>query len=298
MEMNTRLQVEHPVTEAVTGLDLVALQLRIAAGEPLPLAQQDVRITGHAIEVRLCAEDARTGLHAAQRHAGAVARRALPLRTEHALRSGAQVPPFYDSMIAKLVAHGATRDAARHRLLAGLQDTVALGLPTNQHFLQRCLAHPVFAAGQANTGFVAQHREALLAGDPAFDAGATALAALLLQLGPRGWPSPLAPRLPIALRFTLDGMPREALGHAARRGAVRCRRRRCRARAGTHCAGGRHAALQRRRPARKRRVRARQARRPPAHPLARPALRDRRPHARGRAPAPPARAATACCAPP
>ncbi|CAA2100767.1 acetyl/propionyl/methylcrotonyl-CoA carboxylase subunit alpha [Variovorax paradoxus] len=204
MEMNTRLQVEHPVTEAVTGLDLVELQLRVAAGEPLPLAQQDVRIAGHAIEVRLCAEDPSQGFMP-QSGTFAAWRPSPALRTEHALRDGAAVPPFYDSMVAKLIAHGRTRDEARHRLVAGLHGTVALGIATNQQLLQRALSHEVFADGAATTAFVADHLDALLAPDAAAEARAAMLAALLLQLGERGWPSPLAHALPNALRFSLDG---------------------------------------------------------------------------------------------
>jgi len=218
MEMNTRLQVEHPVTEAVTGLDLVELQLRVAAGEPLPIAQQDVRFSGHAIEVRLCAEDPQQGF---MPQSGTLAawRPSAALRTEHALRDGAEVPPFYDSMIAKLVAHGRTREDARQRLLAGLQDTVALGIPTNQRLLERTLSHAVFARGEATTAFVGDHIDTLLATDVAGRSRAALLAALLLQLGERGWPSPLAHTLPNALRFELDGTV-----HAARvtpRGAGR-----------------------------------------------------------------------------
>jgi geranyl-CoA carboxylase alpha subunit len=204
MEMNTRLQVEHPVTEAVTGIDLVELQLRVAAGEPLPLSQQDVRMSGHAIEVRLCAEDPQQDF---MPRSGALAmwRPSPALRTEHALRDGASIPPFYDSMIAKLVAHGRTRGEARQQLLAGLQDTVALGVASNQHLLQRALAHPVFASGGATTAFIADELDSLLATDPAVQTGAAQVAALLLQLGQHGWPSPLAHRLPNALRFALDG---------------------------------------------------------------------------------------------
>ncbi|WP_426391146.1 acetyl/propionyl/methylcrotonyl-CoA carboxylase subunit alpha [Variovorax sp. R-27] len=218
MEMNTRLQVEHPVTEAVTGLDLVELQLRVAAGEPLPLAQQDVRITGHAIEVRLCAEDPQQGF---MPQSGTLAawRPSAALRTEHALRDGAAVPPFYDSMIAKLVAHGRTREEARHRLIAGLQDTVTLGISTNQQLLQRVLSHDVFASGAATTAFIGDHLDALLTADAEDETRSALLAALLLQLGDRGWPSPLAHTLPNALRFALDGTV-----HAARvtpRGAGR-----------------------------------------------------------------------------
>ena len=178
MEMNTRLQVEHPVTEAVTGLDLVELQLRIAAGEALPLDQDAVRLTGHAIEVRLCAEDAEASFMPAS---GRMLAWRMPsaLRVEHALEAGAEIPPFYDSMIAKLVAHGRTRDEARRKLGAGLDDAVALGVVTNQAFLASCLAHPVFAAGDATTAFIEQNRAELLARDPEIDARAAALTALL-----------------------------------------------------------------------------------------------------------------------
>lgn len=210
MEMNTRLQVEHPVTEALTGLDLVALQLRIAAGEPLALRQEDVRFAGHAIEVRLCAESPAQGFMP-QSGTLAMWRPSDPLlRVEHALTSGTEVPPHYDSMIAKLVAHGSTRQEARQRLLTGLADTVALGVATNQHFLQRCLAHPVFAAGNATTAFIADHQEELLAQDPSEVAETSTLAAALLQSGTSQAPSPLAHTLVAPLRFELDGVPHAA----------------------------------------------------------------------------------------
>ena len=179
MEMNTRLQVEHPVTEAITGLDLVELQLRVAMGEPLPISQEDVRFHGHAVEVRLCAEDAgRDFMPASGRLA--VWRPDPALRVDHALRDGAEIPPFYDSMIAKLVAWGPSREAARARLLGGLSRTVALGLPTNAGFLARALADPVFAAGEATTDFVGARAAALAA--PAAGPETAALAALLLHV--------------------------------------------------------------------------------------------------------------------
>ena len=114
MEMNTRLQVEHPVTEAITGLDLVELQLRVAGGEPLGVTQEDIRFSGHAIEVRLCSEDA---AHDFMPQSGRMALWRMPagLRVEHALQSGSEIPPFYNSMIAKLISHGATRDEARRQ---------------------------------------------------------------------------------------------------------------------------------------------------------------------------------------
>jgi geranyl-CoA carboxylase alpha subunit len=126
MEMNTRLQVEHPVTEAITGLDLVELQLRLAGGEPLGLRQEDIGFSGHAIEVRLCSEDAANDF---MPQSGRMALWHVPeaIRVEHALQSGSEVPPFYDSMIAKLIGHGTTREEARRRLIAGLEQTVALG---------------------------------------------------------------------------------------------------------------------------------------------------------------------------
>jgi len=179
MEMNTRLQVEHPVTEAITGLDLVALQLRIASGEALPLQQADVQRRGHAIEVRLCAEDAARDFMPQSGTLGAW--QPTPyLRVEHALYSGAEIAPYYDSMIAKLVSHGASRDEARRKLIAGLADTVALGLTTNQAFLMRCLAHPAFAAGGATTAFIAQHATSLLPADENVEPQALAIAAALL----------------------------------------------------------------------------------------------------------------------
>ncbi len=211
MEMNTRLQVEHPVTEAVTGLDLVALQLQVAAGEALPLQQHEVRLQGHAIEVRLCAEDADRGF-VPQGGTMQLWQPPAGLRVEHALRSGAEVPPFYDSMVAKLVSHGATRDEARRKLLAGLQELVALGVATNQRFLARCLAHPVFAAGGATTAFVAEQLQALTARDAEADACAEAIgAALLLETAagarPRAPGRRLAQASPVGLRIEVDGRP-------------------------------------------------------------------------------------------
>ncbi|MGH6777399.1 MAG: acetyl-CoA carboxylase biotin carboxylase subunit, partial [Bradyrhizobium sp.] len=162
MEMNTRLQVEHPVTEAITGLDLVELQLRVARGEPLGLRQEEVAFAGHAIEVRLCSEDASRDF---MPQSGTMARWQMPdgIRVEHALRSGSEVPPFYDSMIAKLVSHGATREEARARLICALEQTIALGVTTNQAFLMSCLRHPAFARGQATTAFIESHRVELQA---------------------------------------------------------------------------------------------------------------------------------------
>ncbi len=180
MEMNTRLQVEHPVTEAITGLDLVELQLRIAAGEPLGLKQEDVKFSGHAIEVRLCSEDAG---HDFMPQSGRMALWQMPdgVRVEHALQSGSEIPPFYDSMIAKIISHGADRNEARGRLICGLEQTAAFGVTTNQGFLISCLRHPGFAAGEATTAFIGRHRDELLA-PRANEKAEAALAALLLYV--------------------------------------------------------------------------------------------------------------------
>ena len=156
MEMNTRLQVEHPVTELLTGLDLVEWQLRIARGEPLPLAQADVRLQGHAIEVRLCAEDDHF-----TPQTGTVQAFAAPegLRFDHALHTGAVVTPHYDAMLGKLIAHAPTRAEAIDRLRTGLDQTAVLGLPTNRAFLAACLQHPVFRAGEALIPFLAEQAD-------------------------------------------------------------------------------------------------------------------------------------------
>jgi geranyl-CoA carboxylase alpha subunit len=158
LEMNTRLQVEHPVTEAVTGLDLVEWQLRVARGEALPLAQDQVHLDGHAIEVRLYAEDPyagflpQTGRLEVWRPATGVG-----IRIDHGMKDGLVVSSFYDPMVAKVIAHGATRDQARTRLIGALRDTVVLGPTTNRHFLIRLLDHPDFAAGKATTAFLDKH---------------------------------------------------------------------------------------------------------------------------------------------
>ncbi|WP_457306347.1 ATP-binding protein, partial [Polaromonas sp. P5_E6] len=158
MEMNTRLQVEHPVTEAVTGLDLVEWQLRVAQGEPLSLAQDQVVFSGHAMEVRLCAEDENF-----TPHTGIVQRFREPgdVRFDHALFEGQVVSPHYDSMLGKLVVHAATREQAIDRLVAALGRTEVLGLPTNRQFLSACLAHPMFRTGHALIPFLAEQGDAI-----------------------------------------------------------------------------------------------------------------------------------------
>jgi geranyl-CoA carboxylase alpha subunit len=178
MEMNTRLQVEHPVTEAITGLDLVELQLRVASGEPIGLVQEDINFSGHAIEVRLCSEDAG---HDFMPQSGRMALWQMPdgVRVEHALQSGFEIPPFYDSMIAKIISHGTDRNEARGKLICGLEQLAAFGVTTNQGFLISCLRHPAFAKGEATTAFIGNHRGELLL-PRADDRAEAALAALLL----------------------------------------------------------------------------------------------------------------------
>src|SRR5438445_6010280 len=206
MKMNTRLQVEHPVTEAITGLDLVELQLRVAGGQPLGLTQEDVKFSGHAIEVRLCSEDA---AHDFMPQSGKMALWQMPqgIRVEHALQSGSEIPPFYDSMIAKLISHGADRSEARGKLICGLEQTVALGVTTNQAFLLSCLRHPSFAKGEATTAFIEEHRDELLARKDA--STEAALAALLLYVtNPHAplWQSgrSLAATFPVPARIELE----------------------------------------------------------------------------------------------
>ena len=171
MEMNTRLQVEHPVTEAITGIDLVEWQLRVAMGERFTRRQSDIRFHGHAIEARLCAEDPAANFLP---QAGRLAlwQGAEGVRTDHALASGTDISPFYDSMIAKVIAHGATRDEARERLANALDQTVALGLPTNKAFLAAVLRDDEFAAQGATTDFLPRRFARI---EPA-EAGAATLA--------------------------------------------------------------------------------------------------------------------------
>ncbi|MFJ1563069.1 acetyl-CoA carboxylase biotin carboxylase subunit [Streptomyces erythrochromogenes] len=163
MEMNTRLQVEHPVTELITGLDLVELQLRVASGEALPVTQDDIRLTGHAIEARVCAEDPARGflpsggtvLALSEPSGGAV-------RTDSGLTAGVPVGSTYDPMLSKVIVHGPDRATALRLLRGALADTVILGVQTNAGFLRRLLAHPDVVSGDLDTGLVERDLPSLL----------------------------------------------------------------------------------------------------------------------------------------
>jgi acetyl/propionyl-CoA carboxylase alpha subunit len=163
MEMNTRLQVEHPVTEGITGLDLVEWQLRVAAGETLPAAQSAIHAKGHAIEARLYAEDPRTGFLPS---IGKLERLHFPdgegIRVDTGVREGDTVTPFYDPMIAKVIAWDETRQGAAAKLANALAAVEIAGVRTNNAFLIRCLRHPDFIAGEVDTGFIARHEADLI----------------------------------------------------------------------------------------------------------------------------------------
>lgn len=221
MEMNTRLQVEHPVTEAITGLDLVAWQLRVAAGEALPLTQAQVPLHGHAIEVRLYAEDTDQGFLPAS---GTLQLYREPAagpgrRVDSGVEEGDEVSPFYDPMLAKLIAWGDSREQARQRLLAMLTETAVGGFATNLPFLQRLLAHPAFAAAELDTGFIERHRDALL---PAPGELTDAFWTLAAQAWLATLPAAADPTSPWASRqgWRLGGPPQIALRLACR-GEVR-----------------------------------------------------------------------------
>ncbi len=201
LEMNTRIQVEHPVTECVTGVDLVRLQFQVAQGRPLPFAQGDVALRGHAIEARLYAEDPAAdflpsiGTLAAWRPA-----KGEGVRVDAGVEAGSAVTPFYDSMLAKIIAFGETREEARLRLVRALEGAFVAGVATNRDFVLEALRRPAFVEGRATTAFV---------GDAPFaraapSRNAIALAALLIVS--RGAPpSPTAGWRAAPLRLEVDG---------------------------------------------------------------------------------------------
>lgn len=205
MEMNTRLQVEHPVTEAITGVDLVEWQLRVAAGEPLPITQGDLTIDGHAIEARLYAEDPAKGFLPAIGTLEVFDLGDDPaIRIDTGVEEGAEITPWYDPMIAKVIAHADTREAAREALADALDETVIWPVRTNAGFLVEALDHPDFASGQVDTGLIAREGEALMPPtEPSEEALAEAAAALIGQDALSGFRLNAAPRR--SARFLLDG---------------------------------------------------------------------------------------------
>ncbi|TMH13686.1 MAG: biotin/lipoyl-binding protein, partial [Betaproteobacteria bacterium] len=180
MEMNTRLQVEHPVTEMITGLDLVEWQLRVAAGEPLPLMQEALNFCGHAIEARIYAEDPERGFLPS---IGRIAHLVAPVRSDFVridtgVRAGDEISQFYDPMIAKLVVWGEDRESALRRLSRSLSTYQVVGVLTNISFLQRVVAHPAFANARLDTGLIARHQPELFAPPAAPSSQVMAVAAI------------------------------------------------------------------------------------------------------------------------
>jgi 3-methylcrotonyl-CoA carboxylase alpha subunit len=158
LEMNTRLQVEHPVTESVTGIDLVTWQLRVAAGEPLPFTQADIQRRGHAIESRVYAEDPATGFLPSIGEIAHYARPSGPgVRVDDGIESGSTVSPYYDPMLAKVITWGQDRAEAIRKMERALRETVVLGVATNIGYLRGILAVPAFVAGRTSTNFLTEH---------------------------------------------------------------------------------------------------------------------------------------------
>ncbi|MEU0671832.1 acetyl-CoA carboxylase biotin carboxylase subunit [Streptomyces sp. NPDC006172] len=207
MEMNTRLQVEHPVTELVTGLDLVEWQLRAAAGEPLAFGQEDIVLTGHAVEARLCAEDPARGFLPS---GGTVLRLREPqgdgVRTDSGLVEGAEVGSLYDPMLSKVIAYGPDRATALRKLRAALAETVTLGVQTNAGFLRRLLAHPAVVAGELDTGLVERVAEDLVPAEVPEEVYEAAAAVRLQALRPSGdgWTDPFS----VPSGWRMGGVPR------------------------------------------------------------------------------------------
>ena len=243
MEMNTRLQVEHPVTEAITGLDLVEWQLRVASGEPLPLRQDQLQITGHAIEARICAETpdkqflpatGTLGVYALPAHTS-FARADCGVRLDSGVRQGDTISPYYDSMVAKLIVHGRTRAEALARMDAALAQTHIVGLSTNVQFLRHVVASDSFAQARLDTALIPREAATLFAQEKVGVAWAAAavVADTLRREGELaratdGWQDPWAARdswqshaasvRSFALEFA--GAPQSATLRPARDGAM------------------------------------------------------------------------------
>ncbi|MQA13204.1 MAG: ATP-grasp domain-containing protein [Pseudonocardiaceae bacterium] len=203
LEVNTRLQVEHPVTELVTGLDLVALQLRLADGQPLPEQATTATINGHAVEARLYAEDVAAGFLPAS---GTLARFSIPgipgVRVDAGVMDGSVVSPHYDPMLAKVIAHGATRDEACRRLARALAEAQLHGVTTNRDLLVGVLREPGFRAGHTDTGYLTRHDPVALGAPPAGSAvvGLHAVAAALADQAARRAHAPVLATLPSGWR--------------------------------------------------------------------------------------------------
>lgn len=212
MEMNTRLQVEHPVTELVTGLDLVEWQLRVAAGERLGFAQEELRLTGHAVEARICAEDPARGFLPS---GGTVLLLDEPqgdgVRTDSGLTEGTEVGSLYDPMLSKVIAYGPDRETALRKLRSALAETVTLGVPTNAGFLRRLLAHPAVVAGELDTGLVERVVDELVDTDVPEEVYEAAAAVRLQALKPRaeGWTDPFS----VPSGWRLGGTPKPPAFH-------------------------------------------------------------------------------------
>jgi 3-methylcrotonyl-CoA carboxylase alpha subunit len=219
MEMNTRLQVEHPVTEAITGLDLVEWQFRVAAGQPLPLTQDKIRQSGHAVEARLYAENPESNFLPS---AGKIYALQFPegegLRVDTGVEAGSDVTPFYDPMIAKIIAHGATRDEALDRLSRALADTLVAGPRTNAAFLRALCEAAEFRAGAFDTGFIEANLARLGAAPREIDASAVLIGAerlLARRAGPAASNDPwsladsfeLTGRRNVGVDILVDGRP-------------------------------------------------------------------------------------------
>lgn len=205
LEMNTRLQVEHPVTELITGLDLVEWQLRVANGEQLPLQQHELNLNGHAIEVRLYAEDPRQDFLP---QTGQVLRwqpATLPnVRIDHGMLATDEVSPFYDPMVAKVIAYGKTREDAIRLLARAVDDCVLLGVNSNKQFLVNLLRHPIVVAGDTNTAFIQQHfQNDISLHKQVLSLENLAIAAALFSQSKRtvAWQTGLGVSLPLTLKY-------------------------------------------------------------------------------------------------
>ncbi|MDT0462539.1 ATP-binding protein [Streptomyces gibsoniae] len=207
MEMNTRLQVEHPVTELVTGVDLVEWQLRVAAGEPLSFGQKDITLTGHAVEARVCAEDPARGFLPSGGTVLALREaQGDGVRTDSGLTEGTEVGSLYDPMLSKVIAYGPDRATALRRLRAALARTVTLGVQTNAGFLRRLLAHPAVVAGELDTGLVERVVDTLVTTEVPQEVYEAAAAVRLEALKPSGagWTDPFS----VPSGWRLGGEPR------------------------------------------------------------------------------------------